>query len=138
VSRLLDRVRAALHDPKALAAIDDELRAGHRRIGDDCWIGDICLRCVAVDEHGSTREEVVATYDPEARSSECPTCGRTVHWSEPPRVRDDPRCLRCADECAAYEADECAPTLRDPSLPPAVPGIRDAAAGAPPSGGTGP
>jgi len=133
VSRLLSRIRAALHDPVALAAIDTELKAGRRRIGDDAWIGDHCLRCIAI-VHGSTREEVVATYDPETRTSECPACGRTVHWSEPPRVRDDPRCIRCADDAAAYEADECPPTLRDPSLPPAVPGIRDAAAGAPNEG----
>lgn len=136
MSRLLARVRAALHDPVALAAIDTELKAGRRRIGDDAWIGDHCLRCIAI-VNGSTREEVVATYDPVTRSSACPTCGRTVHWAETPRVRDDPRCQRCARDCAEYEADECAPTLRT-GLPPAVPGIRDAAAGAPPSGGTGP
>lgn len=105
MSRLLSRIRAALHDPAELAKIDAELKAGHRRIGDDAWIGDHCLRCIAI-VNGSTREELVATYDPETSTSECPTCGRTVHWADPPRVRDDPRCIRCAAE------EDCPPTLR--------------------------
>lgn len=157
MSRLLSRVRAALHDPAELAKLDAELKANWMRVGDYHWNGAECFQCIAIDELGSHRELVVATAVVVATGMRwiCPGCFRPV-YSSAPTLRQDPRCHRCqvldapfspeAREAlekppvdlgsfAEYADDDCEPTLRDPSLPPVVPGIRDAAAGAPDSRG---
>jgi hypothetical protein len=99
-------------------------------VGDYWWCGDICLRCVAI-VHGSHRCLEVAHIESERDGYltwTCPECGATVGQADPPSLRQSPLCHRC--ECAH---DPIPPTLRDPGLPPAAPGIRDAAAGAPDS-----
>lgn len=96
-------------------------------VGDYWWCGDICLRCVAIvlGSHRCLEVARAEMSDDGWHSWTCPECGSTVGQADPPTVRQDPRCHRC--ECAH---DPCPPTLRDPGLPPAAPGISDAVAGA--------
>jgi len=103
IGPILARLGITARDEAGVKAAFAALR---RRPGDWWWCGDSCFRCTGVTPDSSHREELVATYDPETSTSECPTCGRTVHWADPPRVRDDPRCIRCADDAAAGAPDE--------------------------------
>lgn len=117
---LLDRVRIAIGNEEELARLAAEIEANRPKVGDYHWHGAECLQYVAIDEHDSHHERVVARAYPSVDGDDdwhwaCPECGAPCQ-AHAIHVRDDPRCFKCRTT-ERFE-DRCPPTLRDPGLPP--------------------